>query len=100
MLTPFDELHREEVRALLDAELVHRDDVGVRERDGRLRLLDEAADERWSNASSSRICLTTSFFSKPPAPRSVARKTRAIPPRESSARGRTCRRPAETMRRP
>ncbi len=37
-----------------------------------------------SQASSSRICFTTSFFSNPPAPRSVARTTRAIPPRASS----------------
>src|SRR5262249_22741186 len=37
-----------------------------------------------SDASSSRTCLTTSFFSKPPAPRSVARTTRAMPPRASS----------------
>src|SRR5580658_3877547 len=37
-----------------------------------------------SHARSSRICLTTSFFSKPPAPRSVASTTRAIPPRASS----------------
>src|SRR5262249_8870625 len=37
-----------------------------------------------SYASSSRICFTTSFFSKPPAPRSVARLTRAMPPRASS----------------
>src|SRR5580704_4649120 len=37
-----------------------------------------------SEASSSRICFTTSFFSKPPAPRRVARTTRAIPPRASS----------------
>ena len=40
-----DELHREEVRPELDAELVHGDDVRVRERDGRLRLLDEAPHE-------------------------------------------------------
>src|SRR5450432_1583203 len=33
-----------------------------------------------SVASSARICLTTSFFSKPPAPRNVAKKTRAMPP--------------------
>src|SRR5580692_222450 len=37
-----------------------------------------------SQASSSRICLTTRRFSKPPAPRSVARTTRAMPPRASS----------------
>src|SRR5215472_1743415 len=37
-----------------------------------------------SMASSSRICLTTSFFSKPPAPRKVARTTRAMPPMASS----------------
>src|SRR5882757_7664072 len=33
-----------------------------------------------SVASSALICLTTSFFSKPPAPRSVDRNTRAMPP--------------------
>src|SRR5580658_2189331 len=38
----------------------------------------------WSTASSSRICFTTSLFSKPPAPRSVASRTRAIPPVASS----------------
>ena len=40
-----DELHRQEVRPELDAELVHRDDVRVGQRDGRLRLLDEALHE-------------------------------------------------------
>ena len=40
-----DELHREEVRALLDAELVDGDDVRVAQRDGRLRFFDEAPDE-------------------------------------------------------
>src|SRR5262249_19524356 len=39
-----------------------------------------------SVASSARICLTTSFFSKPPAPRRVAKNTRAMPP---TARGRS-----------
>src|SRR5579884_2537607 len=37
-----------------------------------------------SYASSSRICLTTSLFSNPPAPRSVASTTLAMPPRASS----------------
>src|SRR5271170_7619537 len=37
-----------------------------------------------SHARSSRICFTTSRFSKPPAPRNVASTTRAIPPRASS----------------
>src|SRR5689334_12445073 len=37
-----------------------------------------------SEASSARICLTTSRFSKPPAPRRVARYTIAIPPDASS----------------
>ena len=40
-----DELHREEVRALLDPELVDGDDVRVAQGDGRLRLLDEATHE-------------------------------------------------------
>ena len=48
------------------------------------------------SASSARICFTTSRFSKPPAPRKVARYTRAMPPARARARGRTCRRSAET----
>ena len=40
-----DELHGEEVRALLDPQLVDGDDVGMAERDGGLRLLHEAPDE-------------------------------------------------------
>ena len=40
-----DELHREEVRSELDPELVHRDDVRVRQVDGGLGLEDEPADE-------------------------------------------------------
>ncbi len=42
---PFDELHREEVRPELDPQLVDGDDVRVAERDGRLRLFDEAPAE-------------------------------------------------------
>src|SRR5678810_985183 len=41
----FDELHREEVRPLFDAELVDGNDVRMTEGDGRLRFLDETTDE-------------------------------------------------------
>ena len=44
-VTPVAELHRQEVDALLDAELVDRNDVGVRELDRGLRFGDEALDE-------------------------------------------------------
>src|SRR5262249_14683266 len=42
----FDELHRNEVRALFDAELVDWDDVRMCQRDRGLRLFDQPAHER------------------------------------------------------
>ena len=42
---PFDELHRDEGRAGVLAELVHRDDVRMREPAGGLRLAAEARED-------------------------------------------------------